>query len=249
MGLRAGSPTTETLDVRIEASIQEGVAQIQQEVSAVPGATVAPPVSTTGKQQADSFSPEPVQLDAEPAEDFTENEVDMATEAEAQEIVQELNAVSFAGDWSATAGLLNGSFAATEDNLAFRMQYSLLDQRGFITVQLPEATSADGLDLTTFDGVAIRGDRFIVLGDDARDLVADSERLTLLGGDADGTALIISADDVANGAVFIDYDGAGLQQLQFVDGEILDIKGDRLATEEVRTVLDALEIQLRRNED
>ena len=165
----------------------------------------------------------------------------MATEAEeaARQIAQELNAVSFNGVWSATAGLNSGGFAATEDNLAFRMQYSLLDQQGFATVELPGGL--DGATLTTFDGATVVGDRFLIVGDDGQNLVADGERLTLLGGDADGTAVAIGMDDIANGAVFIDYEDAALDQLQFVDGQIADLAGERFPTTDIRSDIEILQ--------
>lgn len=214
--------------------IQAGVENVEQQISARPNAITNAPISTTGERQEDDFAPAPVNLDDRPIEEFTDNEVAMATEAEAaaQQIAQELNAVSFNGVWSATAGLTSGGFAPTEDNLAFRMQYSLLDQEGFVTVELPGGQ--DGASLTTFDGATVVGDRFLVVGDDARNLVADAERLTLLGGDADGTALIISPDDIANGSIFVDYENAGLSQLQFVDGQVVGLTGQRLPTADIR---------------
>lgn len=215
-------------------TIQAGVAKVEQQISARPNAITNAPISTTGERQEDDFAPVPVNLDDRPIEEFTDNEVAMATEAEAaaQQIAQELNAVSFNGVWSATAGLTSGGFAPTEDNLAFRMRYSLLDQQGFVTVELPGGQ--DGASLTTFDGAAVVGDRFLIVGDDARNLVADAERLTLLGGDADGTALTISAADIANGSVFIDYEDVGLSQLQFVDGQIIGLTGQRVPTTDIR---------------
>ena len=78
------------------------------------------------------------------------------------------------------------------------------------------------------------------LGDDALDLVADGELKTLLGGDADGSALVLTTDDIANGSIFIDYDGAGLSQLQFVDGTVLGVNGQRLSTDEIRSAIQNL---------
>lgn len=214
--------------------IQAGAESVEQQISARPNAVTNAPISTTGERQEDDFAPVPVNLDDRPIEEFTDNEVAMVVAAEgaAQQIAQELNAVSFNGVWSATAGLTSGGFAPTEDNLAFRMQYSLLDQEGFVTVELPGGQ--DGASLTTFDGATVVGDRFLVVGDDARNLVADAERLTLLGGDADGTALIISPDDIANGSIFVDYEDAGLSQLHFVDGQVVGLTGQRLPTADIR---------------
>ena len=215
-------------------AIQAGAERVEQQISARPNAITNAPISTTGERQEDDFAPQPVNLDDRPIEEFTDNEVAMVTEAEAaaQQVAQELNAVSFNGVWSATAGLTSGGFAPIEDNLAFRMRYSLLDQEGFVTVQLPGGQ--DGASLTTFDGGTIVGDRFLIVGDDALNLVADAERLTLLGGDADGTALIISPADIANGTIFVDYEDVGLSQLQFVDGQVVGMTGQRLPTTDVR---------------
>ncbi len=220
--------------------IQAGAKDVEQQISARPNAVTNAPISTTGERQEDDFASQPVNLDDRPIEEFTDNEVAMATEAEAaaQQIAQELNAVSFNGVWSATAGLTSGGFAPTEDNLAFRMRYSLLDQEGFVTVELPGGQ--DGASLTTFDGATIIGDRFLVVGDDALNLVADAERLTLLGGDADGTALIISPDDIASGSIFVDYEDVGLSQLQFVDGQVVGLTGQRLPTTDVRNEVTTL---------
>ncbi len=234
MGKRAGQGGGGSSSGGSAGRIQAGAEQVEQQISGRPNAVANAPISTTGERQEDDFAPVPVNLDDRPIEEFTDNEVATATEAEAaaQQIAQELNAVSFSGDWSATAGLTSGGFAPTEDNLAFRMRYSLLDQEGFVTVELPGGQ--DGASLTTFDGATVIGDRFLVVGDDAQNLVADSERLTLLGGDADGTALIISASDIANGSVFIDYEDLGLSQLQFVDGQVVGLTGQRLPTTDIR---------------
>lgn len=217
-----------------EDRIQTGVQTVEQQISARPNAVTNAPISTTGERQEDDFAQIPVNLDDRPIEEFTDNEVAMTTEAEAaaQQVAQELNAVSFNGVWSATAGLTTGGFAPTEDNLAFRMRYSLLDQEGFVTVELPGGQ--DGAALTTFDGAAVTGDRFLIVGDDARNIVADTERLTLLGGDADGTALIIGTGDIANGSIFLDYEDVGLSQLQFVDGQVVGLTGQRLPTADIR---------------
>ena len=241
MSVRAGQGDGGSDVGRTGGRIQAGIPAIEQQISARPNAIADAPISTTGERQDEDFAPQPVNLDDRPIEEFTDNEVAMATEAEeaARQIAQELNAVSFNGVWSATAGLTSGGFAATEDNLAFRMQYSLLDQQGFATVELPGGL--DGVTLTTFDGATVVGDRFLIVGDDGQNLVADGERLTLLGGDADGTAVAIGMDDIANGAVFIDYEDAALDQLQFVDGQIADLAGERFPTTDIRSDIEILQ--------
>ena len=235
MSKRAGSGDGGSSNPNANGQIQSGVKQIELAVSGRPNAITNAPISTTGERQEDDFDAQPIRLDVRPIEEFTDNAVAMATEAEraAQEIAQELNAVSFAGVWSATAGLNSGGFTPVENDLAFRLRYSLLDQQGFVTIQLPGG-GVDGATLTTFDGATVIGDRFLLVGDDAQNLVADTERLTLLGGNADGSALIISPADIANGSVFVDYEGAGLSQLQFVDGVINDLDGQRINTISIR---------------
>ena len=241
MSVRAGQGDGGSSAGLQSAAIQNGIVELKQDISGRPDAITDAPISTTGEQQDRAFASPPPRLDDRPIEEFTENEVAMATEAEAaaQAVAQELNAISFNGAWSATAGLNSGGFGAIEDNLAFRMRYSLLDQQGFVTVQLPGGQ--DGAALTTFDGASILGDRFLIVGDEARNLVADADRLTLLGGEADGTALTIDAGDIANGSIFVDYEGVGLSEIQFVDGRIVGLEGQRLTTAEARALIENLQ--------
>ena len=241
MSVRPGQGGGGTTAGAATGPIQNGVARLGQDISGRPNAVAEAPLSTTGERQEQDYAAPPPRLDDRPIEEFTANEVAMATEAEAaaQAVAQELNAISFSGAWAATAGLNNGGFGATENDLAFRMQYSLLDQEGFVTVQLPGGQ--DGAALTTFDGAAVLGDRFLIVGDDARNLIADADRLTLLGGDADGTALIINASDIADGSIFVDYEGVGLSEIQFVDGRIVGLDGQRLTTAEIRDLVSNLQ--------
>ena len=194
-----------------------------QQVSGDANATTAPPISTAGEQETLFYNEEPPLFAERPLEEFAD---DNQAQAVAGELTQIFDAVTFAGVWSPVAGLNDGSFVQG-DGLAFRMNYSLKAQEGFVTVELPETGDLAAANVTTFDGVALKGDRLLVLGDDARNISADTSQTTLLGGSADGTSLAISPEDVASGSVFIDYAGSSLDNAKFVTGSVTPVTGAR----------------------
>lgn len=194
-----------------------------QQVSGDPNATTAPPISTAGEQETLFYNEEPPLFAERPLEEFAD---DNQAQSVAGELTQIFDAVTFAGVWSPVAGLNDGSFVQG-DGLAFRMNYSLKAQEGFVTVELPETGDLAAANVTTFDGVALKGDRLLVLGDDARNISADTSQTTLLGGSADGTSLAISPEDVASGSVFIDYAGSSLDNAKFVTGSVTPVTGAR----------------------
>ncbi|MEM7522731.1 MAG: FecR domain-containing protein [Pseudomonadota bacterium] len=190
------------------------------------GAPTKAPISTTGEQQSVEFGEQPPAVG-----DQSTSEVADSNQAEdlAEEIDQLLDGVAFSGVWAAVAGLSDGGFAPPLDDLQFRMRYSLVTEEGVVTVELPDTGDLAGPNLTTFDGDAIAGDRFIVVGDGPTDVVGDGSVLTVLGGDASDSTITLTPEDIALGSIFIDYDGSTLANTDFVEGVILPVTGVRTA--------------------
>ncbi len=212
------------------------VEQIAIEVSAGDGATVRPPISTKGEQQETAFNEPPIDLGEPPEDEIADNNI---AEKIAVEIPQLLDGLEFRGEWTAIAGLSNGDFVVPQSGLAFQMEYSLSDGQGVVLVELPDTGDLPAPNLTTLDGEMVRGDRFIIVGDE--DLVLTGEATpTQLGGDATETLIGINQDNLASGAIFLDYTGSDLANTDFIDGELSNVAGKEVVGEPISTNTDAL---------
>ena len=157
------------------------------------------------------------------------------------EIDQIQDGLEFQGSWNAIAGLRDGGFVTGADGLQFNLRYSLASDSGVVIVELPDAGDLAETNLTTLSGDAIKGDRFLVVGNAGLTLTGDSGLATQLGGNATNTDITISASDVANGLISIDYLNSALPNIQFVDGEISPTQGVRVLSDSI----DASVVQFR----
>ncbi len=218
------------------AVVRPGVEKIALEVSAGDGASIRPPISTKGEQQEDTFNQPPVDLGEPPEDEIADKNM---AEDIAEELPQLLDGLEFRGEWTALAGLANGDFVAPQSGLAFQMEYSLKDSQGVILVELPDTGDLSAPNVTTLDGEMVRGDRFIIVGDE--DLVLTGEAtLTQLGGDATETLIGVNQDNAASGAIFIDYLGSDLANTDFVDGELNNVGGKEVVGGPISTKADTL---------
>lgn len=213
------------------AVVRPGVEKIAIEVSASDGASIRPPISTKGEQQEESFNQPPIDLGEPPEDEIADNNM---AEDIANEIPQLLDGLEFRGEWTALAGLANGDFVPPQSGLAFQMEYSLKDSQGVVLVELPDTGDLPAPNLTTLDGEMVRGDRFIITGDE--DLMLSGEStLTQLGGDATEALITIGQDNAASGAIFIDYLGSDLANTDFVDGELNNVGGTEVVGDPIST--------------
>ena len=209
--------TPEAVDQRIEP--------IEIEVSRADDVIESAPISTEGEREAETFS-DPPPLAEPPEEEVAEDNIAENIE---DELVQILDGIEFNGAWRPVVGLADGNFAFAENNLRYEMKYSLTDAQGIVVVELPNASDLSDAQVQSLFNGNLRGDRFIVVGDEDLNIVGDANLLSNLGGDASDVALIITTDDEARGAIFIDYsEAAGLPNIDFVDGEIVPVKGKRV---------------------
>lgn len=216
--------------------VRPGVEQITIEVSAGDGATVRPPISTKGEQQETVFNEPPIDLGEPPEDELADDNI---AETIAEEIPQLLDGLEFRGEWTALAGLSNGDFIAPQSGLAFQMEYSLTDRQGVVLVELPDTGDLAAPNVTTLDGDLVRGDRFIIVGDE--DLLLTGEpTLTELGGDATETLISINQDNAASGAIFLDYTGSGLANTDFIDGELSNVGGAEVVGDPISKNTDTL---------
>lgn len=208
-------PTPATVAPRIEP--------LEVEVSRASGATTEPPISTTGQQQQNQFAAPPPDVSETPDDEIADSNI---AQDIADEQTQLLSGLTFSTTWDAVAGLTNGDFAQAS-GLDMQLEYSLVDGQGIAIVQLP--TTGDAFPtITAPDGTQFVGDRFIVVGDEDLALSGDVSVLSQLGGDASDTALIISAEDLLSGSIFIDYADSGLENTAFVDGDVTPVTGERV---------------------
>lgn len=219
--------------------VRPGVEQISIEVSAADGATIRPPISTKGEQQEQTFNEPPPEIGVPPEDEIADDNIARVI---AIEVPQLLDGLEFRGEWTALAGLANGDFIAPQSGLTFQMEYSLVDDQGVILVELPDTGDIAAPNVQTLDGEMVRGDRFIVVGDE--DLVLTGEATsTQLGGDATETLIGISDTDTASGIVFIDYAGSSLTNTDFIDGELSDVAGTKVVSEPISTKTNTLREQ------
>ena len=219
--------------------VRPGVDQIAIEVSAGDGASTRPPISTRGEQQEPTFNEPPPELGEPPQDEIADDNV---AEDIAEEIPQLLDGLEFRGEWTALAGLANGDFIAPQDGLVFQMEYSLTDSQGVVLVELPDTGDLPAPNLETLDGEMVRGDRFLVIGDE--DLVLTGEAtLSQLGGDATETLIGINDQNFASGAIFLNYVGSGLANTDFIDGELNNVAGVEVLGEPISTSTDDLREQ------
>lgn len=219
--------------------VRPGVEQISLRISAGDGATTRPPISTFGEQQEQTFDEPPPDLGDVPYEEIADDNI---AENIAIEIPQLLDGLEFRGEWTALAGLANGDFIAPQSGLAFELEYSLTDGQGVALVELPDTGDLAEPNLTTLGGERVRGDRFIVIGDEDLTLVGDAVA-TQLGGDATETVISIDGGNRASGAVFIDYTGSGLSNTDFIDGELSNVGGTEVVGGPISTRTDAFRAQ------
>lgn len=216
--------------------VRPGVERIAIEVSAGDGATIRPPISTKGEQQEAVFNEPPIDLGEPPEDEIADNNM---AENIAEEIPQLLDGLEFRGEWTAFAALANGDFVPEQSGLAFQMEYSLTDNQGVVLVELPDTGDLPSPNLTTLDGEMVRGDRFIIVGDE--DLVLTGEAtLSQLGGDATETLIGINQLNAASGAIFIDYTGTDLANTDFIDGELNNVGGTEVVGSPISTNTDTL---------
>lgn len=216
--------------------VRPGVEKIAIEVSASDGATIRPPISTKGEQQEEIFNEPPLDLGEPPEDEIADDNI---AENIAEEIPQLLDGLEFRGEWTALAGLANGDFVAPQSGLAFQLEYSLTDQQGVVLVELPDTGDLPSPNLTTLDGDLVRGDRFIIAGDE--DLVLTGEAtLSQLGGEATETLIAIDTDNIASGSVFINYEGTDLTNTDFIDGELNNVGGTAVVGDPISTNTDTL---------
>ncbi|MEM7545523.1 MAG: FecR domain-containing protein [Pseudomonadota bacterium] len=214
--------------------INDRIPPVQAEISGAAGAVQRPPISTTGEQQSVEFAEQPEALTEVPVDDIADiNQAEILEE----EITQAFDGILFNGTWSAVAGLADGTFSEPASNLGFVMAYSLRDEQGILTVELPPEVA--------LNGVPDIADQFIVVGDGPEDIAGDATVPTGLGGDASDTALAIGVNDVVTGSVFVDYEGSALETTSFVEGLVDPTLGTRLdpdpindATNDLRNLLD-----------
>lgn len=218
------------------AVVRPGVEKIAIEVSAGDGASIRPPISTRGEQQEETFNQPPIDLGEPPEDEIADDNI---AEDIADEIPQLLDGLEFRGEWTALAGLANGDFVAPQSGLAFQMEYSLKDSQGVVLVELPDTGDLPAPNLTTLDGEMVRGDRFIITGDEDLALSGEATR-TQLGGDATEAVITIGQDNAASGAIFIDYLGSDLANTDFVDGELNNVGGTEVVGEPISTKTDTL---------
>ena len=100
----------------------------------------------------------------------------------------------------------------------------------------------DAPNLTTLGGQQVRGDRFIVIGDESLTLFGEATP-TQLGGDASETLIGVNDNNRASGAVFIDYAGSALTNTDFIDGELSDVGGTEVVGEPISTKTDTFREQ------
>ena len=219
--------------------VRPGVQQIAIQVSAGDGATTRPPISTKGEQQEPTFNEPPADLGDPPEDEIADDNV---AEKIAEEIPQLLDGLEFRGEWTALAGLANGDFIAPQSGLIFEMEYSLTDSQGVVLVELPDTGDLAAPNLTTLGGAQVRGDRFIVIGDESLTLVGEATA-TQLGGDATETLIGINENNFASGAVFLNYVGSDLTNTDFIDGELSNVGGTEVVGEPISTKTDTLREQ------
>ena len=216
--------------------VQPNIEQIALEVSSGDGATTRPPISTKGEQQEPTFDAPPIDLDDPPEDEIADENT---AENIVEEIPQLLDGIEFRGEWTALAGLANGDFIAPQSGLAFQMQYSLTESQGVVLVELPDTGDLSAPNLTTLDGELVRGDKFIVIGDE--NLVLSGEAtLSRLGGDATETLIGIADDNSASGLVFLNYVGSDLANTDFIDGELNNVPGTLVVGQQISIDTDLL---------
>lgn len=219
--------------------VRPGVEQIALQISAGEGATTRPPISTKGEQTEQTFNQPPLDFGEPPQEEIADENI---AEDIAQEIPQLLDGLEFRGEWTALAGLANGDFIAPQSGLAFQLEYSLTDQQGVVVVELPDTGDLAAPNITTLDGDQVRGDRFIIVGDD--DLILTGEAtLTQLGGDATETLIGIDDDNRASGSIFLNYEGTDLTNTDFIDGEINNLPSTEVVGGSISTSTDTFRDQ------
>lgn len=216
--------------------VRPGVERIAIQISTSDGATIRPPISTKGEQQEEIFNQPPIDLGEPPKDEIADDNI---AEDIADEIPQLLDGLEFRGEWTALAGLANGDFVQSQSGLAFEMEYSLTDQQGVALVELPDTGDLPAPNVETLGGEMVRGDRFIVVGDE--DLVLSGEAtLSQLGGDATDAVITIGQDNTASGAIFINYVGSDLANTDFVDGELNNVSGVEVVGSPISTDTDTL---------
>ncbi len=228
------------LETPITAEIvRPGVEQIAFEVSAGDGARIRPPISTQGEQQEETFNAPPLDLGEPPEEEIADKNI---AEDIAVEIPQLLDGLEFRGEWTALAGLSNGDFIEPTAGLKFQMEYSLTDGQGVILVELPDTGDLAAPNLTTLDGDQVRGDQFIIRGDEDLNLIGEGT-LSRLGADATDTLIEIGQNNSASGAIFLDYTGSDLTNTDFIDGELNGVPGTAVAGDPISTQTNSLRLE------
>ncbi|MEM7269773.1 MAG: hypothetical protein AAF401_11035, partial [Pseudomonadota bacterium] len=205
-------------------STEEGIEQFESQVSDNTETLIDGAISTTGEQEEQTFNEPPPEVTVEVDEEIAD---DNLAEQIAEEQTQLLDGLTFSGDWTAIAGLTNGLFLDPASGLEFQMEYSLTDEQGTVIVQLPDLDDLPNANVETLDGRLIRGDKFIVIGDEELNLIGDDSLATLLGGDATESVIFITQSDDAGGTIFISYEGSELPNVDFVDGQISTTRGNR----------------------
>ncbi len=219
------------------ARVREGVQRVEARISGGDGATIRPPVSTGGEQQETTFNAPPADLGDPPLSEIADANI-------ATDIVNEINQIQdglqFQGTWSALSGLNDGTFITRTDGLKFDLQFSLQSERGVVVIELPDAGDLGAPNLTTLGGEAIRGDRFLVTSDGDLVLTGDSGRVSLLGGNATNTDIVINAADQASGLIAIDYADSDLPNTAFVDGVVGSTQGVRIVSDPIDARIDQI---------
>lgn len=201
-----------------------GIDQIETRISLADNALQQPPISTFGEKEEETLDSPPLDLGSLPLDILADSTI-------AQAIVDELDMIqdglTIRSDWTALAGLADGTFIRSAPGLAFELRYSLTAGEGLVSVELPDTGDISAANLTLLDGTAISGDQFLVIGDESLNLVGDGGQATLLQGDAGNTEIQISPGNRGSGFITIDYAGSNLQNLTFVDGPITPATGQR----------------------
>ncbi len=222
--------------------VRPGVEQISIEVSTGDSAQTRPPISTKGEQQEETFNAPPIDLGEPPQDEIAD---DNTARTIAVEIPQLLDGLEFRGEWTALAGLSDGNFIEPVEGLRFQMEYSLTDQQGVVLVELPDTGDLAQQNLTTLDGDLVRGDQFIIVGDEDLSLIGEGT-LSRLGGDASDTLIEIGQDNSAAGAIFLNYVGSDLANTDFIDGELTDVPGTPVSGDPISTQTNNLRAQFER---